>query len=236
MSARPPSSLSRIPGFDPRRVPVEPSNGADTAVPPDRLEPRAIRQRFAHPPAWQPEFGADSFFTHEGEPRPAAVLVPIVLHPAGGTIVLTERTAHLRSHAGQVAFPGGRLDPDDASAVDGALREAHEEIGLPAHRVEVLGVLPDYLTATGYRVTPVVGLVEPPLHLSPQPQEVAAVFEVPLAFLMDPSHHRRHRHPMGHTERVFYSMPWQSQPLGREFFIWGATAAMLRNLYRFFCT
>lgn len=233
MTGRSPESLSRIPGFDPRQVPIEPAADDGGPVAPEHLLPDALRRRFGAPPAWQPEFQGDSFRMREGEPRAAAVLVPIVTHADGPTVLLTERTAHLSSHAGQVAFPGGRVDPEDASVVHAALREAWEEVGLAQSRVDVIGHLPEYLTGTGYRVTPVVGLVTPGFELALQSQEVAEAFEVPLAFLMDPRHHRRHRMRLDHGERMFYSMPWRADASTREFFIWGATAAMLRNLYRF---
>jgi 8-oxo-dGTP pyrophosphatase MutT (NUDIX family) len=161
------------------------------------------------------------------------VLVPIVDRAQGATILLTERTAHLKNHAGQVAFPGGRADPTDASAIATALREAEEEIGLAADRVEVIGRLPDYFTGTGYQVTPIVAIVSPPFELRLQHDEVASVFEAPLAFLMNPRHHERRRVRWNNGERIFYSMPFRPVGDTREYFIWGATAAMLLNLYRF---
>ena len=152
-------------------------------------------------------------------------------------MLLTERTAHLRDHAGQVSFPGGRVDPGDAHAVDTALREAEEEIGLARRQVEVLGELPVYATVTNFQVTPVVALVEPPSVLTLDACEVAEAFEVPLEFLMTPAHHRRHEFEFNGLPRRFLSMPWHGAPdaaaTPREYFIWGATAAMLRNLYRF---
>jgi 8-oxo-dGTP pyrophosphatase MutT (NUDIX family) len=156
----------------------------------------------------------------------AAVLVPIVAHPAGLTVVFTQRTTHLKSHSGQVSFPGGRAEPGDASAEFTALREAAEEIGLPEDRVEILARLPDYHTRTGYRVTPVVGLLTPPLELAPDPREVAEVFEVPLAFLLEPQNRRRHTREFQGQTVGYYVFEYQ----GRV--IWGATAGMLVNLYR----
>ena len=165
-----------------------------------------------------------------GEPadiRPASVLVPIVAHAAGLTLLFTQRTAHLKAHAGQVSFPGGRAEPGDATPEVTALRESREEIGLAPERVEILARLPDYITRTGYRVTPVVGLLEPPLELMPDPREVEEVFEVPLAFLLDPRNHRRQTRELnGHTVG-FYEMQYQD---GHT--IWGATAGMVINLYR----
>ena len=162
--------------------------------------------------------------------RPAAVLVPLVDRPAGLSVLLTRRAAHLHDHAGQISFPGGRVDAGDVDAVATALRETEEEIGLARSEVEILGRLPDYLTATSYSVTPVVGLVSPPLALRLDAFEVAEAFEVPLAFLMDPAHHERRLIEFGGQARRFYAMPWQGE---HRYFIWGATAAMLRNLYRF---
>jgi len=156
----------------------------------------------------------------------AAVLIPIVTHPGGLTVLFTQRTTHLKSHSGQVSFPGGRAEPGDASAEFTALREAAEEIGLPEGRVEILARLPDYHTRTGYRVTPVVGLLTPPLELAPDPREVAEVFEVPLAFLLEPQNRQRHTREFQGQTVGYYVFEYQ----GRV--IWGATAGMLVNLYR----
>ena len=152
------------------------------------------------------------------------------------TVVLTQRTDHLHDHPSQISFPGGRAEPEDADAVATALREAHEEIGLEAGEVEVLGSLPTYTTGSGFVVTPVVGLVHPAYTPRPDPFEVAEVFEVPIDWLMDPAHHQRHAVETGGVRREFLSIPWEATgPDGtpRRYFIWGATAAMLRNLYRF---
>ena len=229
MSAAP-ESLSRIPSFDPREIPVEGRDSALPPVAPERLAPASLRERFVAPPAWEPEFSGDRFRLRPEPALAAAVLVPIVARAERPTVLLTERTSHLRNHAGQVAFPGGRCDPDDASPVHTALREAREEIGLAEDRIDVIGALPPYLTGTGYRVTPVVALVRPDFDLQLDAFEVAEAFEVPLDFLMDPRHHERRRVVHGDIDRIFYAMPYQAA--GREYFIWGATAAMLRNLYR----
>jgi 8-oxo-dGTP pyrophosphatase MutT (NUDIX family) len=163
------------------------------------------------------------------------VLVPLVLR-AETTVLLTQRTDHLNDHPGQISFPGGRVEAGDADAVATALREAHEEVGLKPFEVEVLGSLPTYTTGTGFVVTPVIGLVQPGAVLRPDPIEVAEVFEVPLAWLMNPANHQRHAIEVGGARREFFSIPWHGQDasgMPRRYFIWGATAAMLRNLYRF---
>jgi 8-oxo-dGTP pyrophosphatase MutT (NUDIX family) len=158
------------------------------------------------------------------------VLVPLVRRDDALHVLLTRRSEHLRDHAGQISFPGGRAEPGDADAVDTALRETEEEIGLARAHVEVIGRLPVYTTVTSYVVTPVVGLVEPPFDLRLDRSEVDEAFEVPLSFLMTPAHHRRHVFQFDGGQRQFLSMPWLAT--GQEYFIWGATAAMLRNLYR----
>jgi 8-oxo-dGTP pyrophosphatase MutT (NUDIX family) len=158
-------------------------------------------------------------------PKPAAVLVPLVTRRAGLMLLLTQRTEHMSSHAGQVAFPGGRIDAGDAGPVEAALREAEEETGLARQFVEPIGFLDTYLTSTAYRVVPVVALVREGFTIAPQAGEVAAVFEVPLAFLMDPAHHERHSREWQGKQRFYYAMPWQGR------YIWGATAGMIRNLY-----
>lgn len=157
---------------------------------------------------------------------PAAVLVPVVNRDGGPTLLFTQRTAHLHDHAGQISFPGGRVDDGDADRVATALREAEEETGLEARRVEVLGRLPDFDIQTGFRVTPVVGWIEPPIDLKPDPFEVADMFEVPLAFFLDPANHRRHSVDFEGRVRNYYSMPYGERN------IWGATAGMLYSFYR----
>lgn len=229
-----PERLSRIPGFDPRQAPLLEPLTQLPAIPLASLQAGQIRRYFRQPKAWQAEFVGDQFKARNGAPRPAAVLVPLVMREHTMTVLLTERTAHLRSHAGQVAFPGGRRDPIDQSPVATALREAQEEVGLEPSRVEIVGALPEYLTGTGYAVIPVVGLVAPPFDLSLQQDEVAHAFEVPLSFLMDPSHHKHHMVRLDSGTRQYYSMSYREHATAPEFFIWGATAAMLRNLYRFF--
>lgn len=155
---------------------------------------------------------------------PAAVLFPIVLRDEGHTVLLTQRTAHLKDHAGQISFPGGRVEDTDLSPIHTALRETEEEIGLARGRVEILGFLPEYRTGTGFRITPVVALVRPPFDLQPDPFEVAEIFEVPLAFLLDPANHQRHSLHYRGALRNYFAMPYG------EYFIWGATAGIIRSL------
>ncbi len=158
--------------------------------------------------------------------KPAAVLVPLVEHNSGLTVLLTKRTDHLHHHAGQVSFPGGRVEEDDLDVIDTALRETEEEIGLSRSYVEVAGYLDDYETGTGFHITPVVGFVRLGFDLNVDDFEVAEVFEVPLEFLFDPANHQRHSREYNGRKRQYYAMPFG------EFYIWGATAGMLMNLYR----
>lgn len=197
---------------------------ADTALTPD-----ALRARFRRPPSWQPDVSREPRFSAQPM-RPAAVLVGLVQH-AEPTVLLTQRTAHLRSHSGQVAFPGGKSDDEDSGPIATALREAHEEVGLPPSLVDVLGTLPVYTTGSAYQVTPVVALLPPDCPLVPNPHEVESVFEVPLRFLMNPANHRIHRVNWQGVQREWYSMPYHDGVTER--YIWGATAGMLRNLYAF---
>ena len=159
--------------------------------------------------------------------RSAAVLIPLVLRPTGITVLLTKRTAHLKDHAGQVSFPGGRCEPEDGTPIATAIREAQEEVGLEPRQIEVLGTLPDYDTGTGFQVVPVVALVHPPLNLKLDDFEVADVFEPPLSFILDRDNHQRHRVEARGKLREFWAMPWEG------YYIWGATAGMLVSLHHF---
>ncbi len=192
-----------------------------------------LRQLFESPPQWQPELTGDKVRFTDREPSAAAVLVALVQTPSGLEMLLTQRSAALHDHAGQIAFAGGRVDPSDPHHEHTAMREANEEIGLPYSAVEVIGRLPNYTTGTGYDITPIVALVtDPPPNWVAEPGEVDAVFQVPLAFLLDPANHQRRLYSLNGTERYFYAMPY-CDPVhnGREFFIWGATAAIIRNFY-----
>ncbi len=221
--------------FDPLSLPVV---GIDDHLP--RLTAAALRsdgrrQPFRMPPLWTPEIKKEPRFIDRA-PAHASVLVALVERDEELTVLLTQRTDHLHDHPGQVSFAGGRVEETDADAAATALREAHEEIGLDASFVDLLGAMPTYTTGTGFIVTPIVALVRPGFTVTPDPFEVADVFEVPLSFLMNPAHHRRHAIEVDGATREFLSMPWEgldATGAPRRYFIWGATAAMLRNLYRF---
>ena len=199
------------------------------------LDVAGLRERLKRTPPAFSVYGDDAVGSEEASLKagrspagltPAAVLVPIVDHPSGLTVIFTKRTTHLKAHSGQVSFPGGRAEPEDPTPEFTALREAQEEIGLALERVEVLARLPEYRTRTGFRVTPVVGLLTPPVALIPDPREVEEVFEVPLAFLLDPKNHRRETRELQGRIVGYYEMRYENRT------IWGATAGMLVNLYR----
>ena len=180
--------------------------------------------------ALQPRPSRSVFVVEDGvgdeELTPASVLFPIVLRQSGPSVLLTQRTAHLKDHPGQISFPGGRVEPADASPAATALREAQEEIGLASRHVEIIGYLPEYRTGTGFRVTPVVALLTPPFEVRPDPREVAEVFEVPFSFLMDAANHRQHAMHHRGKLRHYFAMPYG------DYFIWGATAGIIVTLAR----
>jgi 8-oxo-dGTP pyrophosphatase MutT (NUDIX family) len=223
--------------LNPHAVPVVGNDAHLPALATAQLQAERLRQRFLRPPAdWQPEFAGDGRIGLARAASAAAVLVPLVQRADGLHVLLTRRTDHLRDHAGQISFPGGRSEPFDTGPVDTAMREATEEVGLQPMHVEILGQLPTYTTVTHFVVTPVVALVTPPFDLHLDPHEVAEAFEVPLSHLMSPAQHQRHVLDVEGHERQFLSMPWRVVAADgslREYFIWGATAAMLRNLYGF---
>lgn len=194
----------------------------------DRLTAETIARRLAVREGTALRGDPDRFASSPDSPAApvaAAVLVPLIDRPGGMTVLLTKRTQHLAHHPGQISFPGGRLDPGDAGdPVVCALRETTEEVGLESGRVRVLGRLDRYATGTGFLITPVVGMVRPPFTVIPDPFEVADVFEVPLAFVLDPANRQRHAHVAGGRKRSFWALSWG------ECLIWGATAGMLVNL------
>jgi 8-oxo-dGTP pyrophosphatase MutT (NUDIX family) len=217
------------PSFNPLEQPWVVADEGLQALPDENLTAQALQRILGRRQAWSVQMPLNDDVKYpgrEGPPVQAAVLIPLVTRSEGVTVMLTERAAHLHDHAGQISFPGGRIESTDASPIAAALREAQEETGLTAEWVQVLGTMPPYMTATGFSITPVVSLVTPGFVLAPDDFEVAEVFEVPLSFIANPANHRLHRAelPDGRV-RQFYSMPW-----GRHF-VWGATAAMLRNLY-----
>jgi len=190
------------------------------------LSADVLRRQFAAAPAVATLYGDEGARPEPETLTPASVLVPIVARQPELTVIFTRRAAHLRDHSGQVSFPGGRVAAEDASAEATALREAREEIGLDSARVEVIGRMGEYRTGTGYRITPVVGIVTPPFELRADANEVDAIFEVPLAFLLNPANHQRHSREWQGRLRWFFAIPYG------EHYIWGATAGMLVNLSR----
>jgi 8-oxo-dGTP pyrophosphatase MutT (NUDIX family) len=228
-------NVAAPPGFDAQAIPIHQVCAGEKKVASEFLEPAGLKARLQSPPQWQPEItdenrhviasGIIAKRQAAGKVTKAAVLIPLVLKEDGLSVLLTQRTNHLRDHAGQISFPGGRMDPEDQSPNDTALRESQEEIGLDPKRVEIIGHLPQYLTVSGYSVTPVVGLVQAQAEYVLDEFEVADVFEVPLSFLLDPANHQVRLWQSEQGGRRFYSMPYENR------FIWGATAGMLRNLY-----
>lgn len=218
------------PGFEPQTQPWVVGSDHMGRVPSTSLDANFLRSTFSR--SWHTELDLPPetrmrFLGQADHWVEAAVLVPFVLRETGITVLLTQRTAHLNDHAGQVSFPGGRIEPFDANPHAAAIRETVEETGLPANHIDIVGQLPLYRTGTGFVITPVAALIKPGFTLLPDAFEVAEVFEVPLDFLTNPKNYRLHtaQFPDGST-RQYYSVPYE------DFFIWGATAAMLRGAYQ----
>ena len=190
------------------------------------LDVAGLKERLKGTPPAFSVYGDDGAGRAELAHTAASVLVPIVDRASGLSVIFTKRTTHLKAHSGQVSFPGGRAEPEDPTPEFTALREAQEEIGLAMESVEVLARLPDYHTRTGFRVTPVVGLLTPPLALVPDPREVEEVFEVPLEVLLDPKNHQRESREIQGRTVGYYVIRHGERA------IWGATAGMVVNLYR----
>jgi 8-oxo-dGTP pyrophosphatase MutT (NUDIX family) len=220
--------------IDPRLLPLDRSFEEDraraAALMPEQLTPAAVRLRFLHPGSWTPELKADARFSpgpNEAH-KPAAVLVPLVRRDEQLSALLTYRARHLQDHAGQISFPGGRIEPSDQGPIDAALREAGEETGIPVEQIEVLGAR-KLSTITNIDVTPVVGIIAAPITLMLDSSEVEDAFEVPLSFLMNPGNHERRVVTVLGAQRFVYAIPFNDGV--RMHFIWGATAAIVRNLY-----
>ncbi|MFO1147268.1 MAG: CoA pyrophosphatase [Alsobacter sp.] len=209
----------RFSPFSPEGLAARALDKLSLEVPPDAFA-SAVR-----PPHGDHQLAPTLPPTPEDLLRPAAVLVPVVAHPGDAGVLLTRRASHLRDHSGQIAFPGGKMDEADPSPLQTALREAEEEIGLDRAHVRPLGYLSPYHSSTGFRILPVLALVTPGVPLVPNPQEVDAVFEVPLAFLMDEANHQRHAREWKGALRHYYAMPYG------EHYVWGVTAGILRNMF-----
>lgn len=219
------------PSFDPSKQPIV-SSPVLQALAPASLQLDFICSTFLRPVHWQVEpLFAKSFLdpkSHRDNVVPAAVFMPLVQRPTGVHVLFTRRALHLYDHAGQICFPGGRIEPADADEVAAAIRETHEEIGVSPEYIHPIGVQPGFVTTTGFTMTPVIGELRPGFTVTPDKSEVAEVFEVPLSVLMDTAQHHLHRTHLGDgNDRYYFSITWQS------YFIWGATAALIRNFYHY---
>jgi len=200
---------------------LSPEDGEDNGLAQDEVVGSDLRPRF-HDVRGDHSLNPD--LLPNGPLRPAAVLVPIILYEDDPHVLFTRRTAHLSSHAGQISFPGGRIDPGDSNAADAALRETWEEVGIDPNDIALVSRLDTYVTRTGFEISPIVGFLDPPLSLTLNPNEVAEAFEVPLSFLLDPANLRKDQMEFSGQKRVFYAFPY------KDYYIWGATAGILVNL------
>jgi len=221
-----------VPGFDPQTQPIVPLSEVLLPLRNATMQLDFIRAAFKATVEWQVEPVFTESFQVESlnlsDIIQAAVFMPLVQRPDGLYLIFTRRAPHLYDHAGQISFPGGRIEDTDDGAVGAALRETREEIGVPPEFIQLIGTQPGFLTSTRFTMKPIIGYVQPGFIIRPDPTEVAEVFEVPLSFLMDPSHHFLHKAKLpdgGH--RFYFSMPWG------QYFIWGATAALIRNFYHY---
>ena len=217
------ATLKDMLGCEPHEVPGRRPPEPHVRIAPQCLSAAGLRQLFTCPPVWEVEIRRERRWGAAAAPRAAAVLVPIVMRPEP-TILLTQRTAHLPTHAGQIAFPGGKVDPDDASPEAAALREAQEEVGLDPRNVEILGTLPAHETVTGFLVSPVLARVTGEFLPVPEANEVEEIFEVPLAHLMDPAKFSIQSRRWRGQARRYFTVPWG------PYYIWGATARILRGM------
>ena len=223
--------------IDPRQLPLDRAfddprvRGEPLAL--QQLTPAALRRRFSNHRPWVPELQSDVLLRPDSaEPlKPAAVLIPLIRHDDRVGVLLTQRAGHLHDHAGQISFPGGRIEPTDPGPVEAALREAAEETGIGVAQMELLGTLPIYRTVTRFEVTPVVGMIAGPVSVKLDASEVEDAFEVPLPFLMDPGNQQRRIASAGGQQRFVYTIPYHDG--SRERMIWGVTAAIVRNLYAY---
>lgn len=225
------SSQATVPHFDPQVQPVI-KQPISQLLQPRALELDFIQRAFQQPVNWQVEPIFTDLFSDDvadyGGLRRAAVFMPLVQRESGLHVIFTRRAEHLYDHAGQICFPGGRIEVDDLDEIAAALRETHEEIGVPSEYVQLIGTQPGFVTTTRFVMKPVIGWLKPGFTVKADTREVAEVFEVPLAVLMDPARHHLHQAPVaGGAERFYFSIRW------RSYFIWGATAALVRNFYRY---
>ncbi|MCC7005030.1 MAG: CoA pyrophosphatase [Ottowia sp.] len=222
----------RLTTLNAQSCPIEQVTHLLPALTQAQMHPTVIQKHLAHTHTASLYLGDidHQISTHTSAYTKAAVLIPLIARQNSMTVLLTQRAHHLYDHPGQISFPGGKHTNQDSNATDTALRETHEEIGLAAKQITVLGIMPKYITITGYCITPVIGLITPPFTLTPDPSEVTEVFEVPFDFLMNPAHHQHRYIQTDQEKRYFYAITYPQTEVN-NYFIWGATAGLIRNLY-----